>query len=154
MYQKVASLAAGDYRVTGYIQNGTSIQGYFGSKSNTSVAYTAGSSFSQFTFDFSVDEAQTDYKVGFLIQAESDAWVCLDDFSLIKISAEDTEAEKSSALEELKSLVLECRTMNEADYTAESWEALLTVLSEADTFLENAETNGDVLTVGDIPAMT
>ncbi len=41
---------------------------------------------------------------------------------------------KSSALEELKSLVLECRTMNEADYTAESWEALLTVLSEADTF--------------------
>ncbi|RGS36183.1 glycosyl hydrolase 53 family protein [Roseburia hominis] len=154
MYQKVASLAAGDYRVTGYIQNGTSIQGYFGSKSNTSVAYTAGSSFSQFTFDFSVDEAQTDYKVGFLIQAESDAWVCLDDFSLIKISAEDTEAEKSSALEELKSLVLECRTMNEADYTAESWEALLTVLSEADTFLENAETNGDALTVGDITAMT
>ena len=130
MYQTVASLEAGSYTVIGYIKSATSIQGYSGDPSNVSKNIVeVKSDFTQFEFHFTLDEAKSDYKVGFLITASQGAWVCLDTLSLTKDASEDEQ--KAKAVSDLNDLITVCESLNEEDYTVDSYAALRIALTSA-----------------------
>lgn len=142
MYQKVASLEAGSYTVTGYTKDtnnadGT-IQGYFGNVANVSenTHSIEKDNFTQFEFHFTLDETKTDYKVGFLITASNNAWVCLDTLSLTKDVSE--EEQKAKAVSDLNNLITACEALNDEDYTTESYAALQTELTSAKTVYNDA----------------
>ena len=94
MYQTIASLDAGDYTVTGWIKDGNSMAGkvavYHGNNITDTASTDITSSFQQFTGHFTLDEAETNYKVGFLITSEKGAWVCLDSLSLTKDAIDES----------------------------------------------------------------
>lgn len=135
MSQTIASLEAGSYTVTGYTKDtnnaGGSIQGYFGDVTNVSENPHSieQNNFTQFEFHFTLDEAKTDYKVGFLITASQGAWVCLDTLSLTKDASEDEQ--KAKAASDLNDLITVCESLNEEDYTADSYAALRIALTSA-----------------------
>lgn len=135
MYQTIASLEAGSYTVTGYTKDTNnadgSIQGYFGDVTNVSKNPHSieQNNFTQFEFHFTLDEAKSDYKVGFLITASKGAWVCLDTLSLTKDASEDEQ--KAKAVSDLNDLITVCESLNEEDYTADSYAALRIALTSA-----------------------
>lgn len=135
MSQTIASLEAGSYTVTGYTKDTSkadgSIQGYFGDVTNVSKNPHSieQNNFTQFEFHFTLDEAKTDYKVGFLITASQGAWVCLDTLSLTKDASEDEQ--KAKAVSDLNDLITVCESLNEEDYTADSYAALRIALTSA-----------------------
>ena len=149
--QTIASLEAGDYTITGYVKDGSAktgtIQAYCATTDNTcgeSVAIT--NEFQKFSFSFTLGEAKTDYKVGFLITSESGAWVCLDTLSLTKDAPADEQ--KAAALESLGALITACEALTEVDYNAVTWEALQTALTAA----KEVQTNADSKTTDEITA--
>ena len=95
MYQTIASLDAGNYTVTGWIKDTKSKTGkvtvYHGENTTDTASLDITSSFQQFTGHFTLDEAETNYKVGFQITSEQGAWVCLDSLSLTKDATDETE---------------------------------------------------------------
>lgn len=95
MYQTIASLDAGDYTVTGWIKDSNSKTGkvtvYHGENITDKGSLDITSSFQQFTGHFTLDEAETNYKVGVQITSEKGAWVCLDSLSLTKDATDETE---------------------------------------------------------------
>ena len=95
MYQTIASLDAGDYTVTGWIKDSNSKTGkvavYHGEDITDKSSLDITSSFQQFTGHFTLDEAETNYKVGVQITSENGAWVCLDSLSLTKDATDETE---------------------------------------------------------------
>ena len=95
MYQTIASLDAGNYTVTGWIKDTNSKTGkvtvYHGENTTDTASLDITSSFQQFTGHFTLDEAETNYKVGFQITSEQGAWVCLDSLSLTKDATDETE---------------------------------------------------------------
>ena len=95
MYQTIASLDAGDYTVTGWIKDTNSKTGkvtvYHGENTADTDSLDITSSFQQFTGHFTLDKAETNYKVGFQITSEKGAWVCLDSLSLTKDATDETE---------------------------------------------------------------
>lgn len=135
MSQTIASLEAGSYTVTGYTKDDNnadgSIQGYFGDVTNVSenIHSIEKGNFTQFEFHFTLDEAKSDYKVGFLITASQGAWVCLDTLSLTKDASEDEQ--KAKAVSDLNDLITVCESLNEEDYTADSYAALRIALTSA-----------------------
>lgn len=138
MYQTIASLEAGSYTITGYTKDTEntdgSIQGYFGYVGDDKIVSTNTHSiekdnFTQFEFHFTLDEAKSDYKVGFLITASKGAWVCLDTLSLTKDASEDEQ--KAKAVSDLNDLITVCESLNEEDYTADSYAALRIALTSA-----------------------
>ena len=140
MYQEINSLEAGDYTVSGYIKETsnktTTIKTYNGDKTNVSTSeFNVTSSFQQFSFSFSLEEAKTDYKVGFLITSEAGAWVCLDTLSLVKTTSEKEQL--AAAKDELKSLIAEIDSLSADNYTTDSWEALQKILTSARTVSGN-----------------
>lgn len=103
MYQTIASLDAGGYTVTGWIKDTNSKIGkvtvYHGENTTDTDSLDITSSFQQFTGHFTLDKAETNYKVGFQITSENGAWVCLDSLSLTKDatdSAEETPAPEAT----------------------------------------------------------
>ena len=87
IYQNIEALEAGTYTATGWIKdtNGKngSISLYHGVDSVAGDAVEITTSFQQFTFSFTLEEAVENYKVGFQISSEQEAWVCLDGLQLI-----------------------------------------------------------------------
>lgn len=94
MYQTIASLDAGNYTVTGWIKDTNSKTGkvkvYHGENTTDTASLDITSSFQQFTGHFTLDKAETNYKVGFQITSEKGAWVCLDSLSLTKDATDET----------------------------------------------------------------
>lgn len=94
MYQTIASLDAGNYTVTGWIKDTNSKTGkvkvYHGENTTDTASLDITSSFQQFTEHFTLDKAETNYKVGFQITSEKGAWVCLDSLSLTKDATDET----------------------------------------------------------------
>mgnify|MGYP004529902899 FL=1 len=94
MYQTIASLDAGNYTVTGWIKDTNSKTGkvtvYHGENTTDTASLDITSSFQQFTGRFTLDKAETNYKVGFQITSEKGAWVCLDSLSLTKDATDET----------------------------------------------------------------
>lgn len=106
MYQSVGSLEAGSYEVTGYAKEtngkGGTIKGFYGSEEKEAEGNAEiTSEFTKFQFTFTLDEAQTDYKVGFLISSEQGAWVCLDSLSLTK-TTDDSEKKDETDIDASK----------------------------------------------------
>lgn len=95
MYQTITSLDAGDYTVTGWIKDSNSKAGkvtvYHGENITDKSSLDITSSFQQFTGHFTLNEAETNYKVGVQITSENGAWVCLDSLSLTKDATDETE---------------------------------------------------------------
>ncbi len=95
MYQTIASLDAGDYTVTGWVKDTNSKAGsiamYYGKDITDADSLDITSSFQQFAGHFTLEEATTDYIVGFKITSEQGAWVCLDSLSLTKDTTDETE---------------------------------------------------------------
>ena len=95
MYQTIASLDAGNYTVTGWIKDTKSKTGkvtvYHGENTTDTASLDITSSFQQFTGHFTLDKAETNYKVSFQITSEKGAWVCLDSLSLTKDATDETE---------------------------------------------------------------
>lgn len=95
MYQTITSLDAGDYTVTGWIKDSNSKTGkvtvYHGENITDKSSLDITSSFQQFTGHFTLNEAETNYKVGVQITSENGAWVCLDSLSLTKDATDETE---------------------------------------------------------------
>ena len=95
MYQTIASLDAGNYTVTGWIKDTNSKTGkvtvYHGENTTDTASLDITSSFQQFTGHFTLDKAETNYKVSFQITSEKGAWVCLDSLSLTKDATDETE---------------------------------------------------------------
>lgn len=142
MYQEIASLEPGNYTVSGDIKddNGkqTSIDIYNGTKDAvTGNAFTVTKEFQTFSFSFSVEEAKTDYRIGFLINAEAGAWVCLDSLSLVKAASD--EEQLAEAKQNLQSLVDETSALNASDYTADSWADLQIALTYANGILAKTD---------------
>lgn len=138
MYQEIESLEAGDYTVSGHIKetNGkqTSVNVYNGEIKNTSgSAFSVGTNFQQFSFNFTLNEPKKDHKVGFLIESKAGAWVAIDSLSLTKAVSSDEQlaAERTN----LENLITEIEALNEADYTAESWQVLTSALASAKAVL-------------------
>lgn len=150
MHQTIAALEAGSYTVTGYIKNATSIQAYFEDVTNTSDTYTVTDDFTQFEFHFTLDEAKPGYKVGFLITASKDAWVCLDTLSLTKDASE--EEQKAKAVSDLKDLITACKALKEDDYTADSYAAFQTALTSAKETYDAVESDADSKTLAEVKA--
>lgn len=151
MYQQIASLEAGTYTVTGYIKDANSktgtIQIYYGSAENATATKDVSGEFQKFSFEFTLNEAQTSYSIGFLITGKSDAWVCLDTLTLTKAGSTtsgDTGNDAvaiAEALESLGTLISECDEMNaqEPDYTSDSWSVYSTALMEAKAIQSNSD---------------
>ncbi len=130
MYQTIASLDAGDYTVTGWIKDTNSKTGsvtvYHGEDiTDEDSLLNITSSFQQFTGHFTLEEAVTDYKVGFNITSEQGAWVCLDSLSLIRNTEDntgdnengDTEDDTEDDAEEDTGIVYENDFEDDADLT-------------------------------------
>ena len=143
MYQEIASLEPGNYIVSGDIKenNGnksTTIDVYNGTKDAvTGNTFAVTTTFQTFSFSFSVEEAKTNYRIGFLINSETGAWVCLDSLSLVKASSNEEQLEE--AKQNLQNLVDETSALNTGDYTAESWAALQSALTSATGILAKAD---------------
>lgn len=95
MYQTITSLDAGGYTVTGWIKDTNSKIGkvtvYHGENTTDMDSLDITSSFQQFIGHFTLDKAETNYKVGFQITSENGAWVCLDSLSLTKDATDEAE---------------------------------------------------------------
>lgn len=95
MYQTITSLDAGGYTVTGWIKDTNSKIGkvtvYHGENTTDTDSLDITSSFQQFIGHFTLDKAETNYKVGFQITSENGAWVCLDSLSLTKDATDEAE---------------------------------------------------------------
>lgn len=150
MSQTIASLEAGNYTITGYVKDGSAkegtIQAYCGTTDNVTAETEITGAFAPFQFSFTLEAAQTDYKVGFLITSESGAWVCLDTLSLTKDAPADEQ--KAAACEALGILIDACEALNETDYNAATWAALQTALSAA----HQVQTDADNRTTEEITA--
>ena len=134
MYQTITSLEAGTYTVTGYAKetsgSGATIQIYNGDTANVSgSSYTVTGSMGQFSLSFSLDAAQNNYNVGFIISSKQNAWVAIDSLTLTKDAPADEQ--KTAALAELSALIAECEALKEADYNAATWKELQTALKTA-----------------------
>lgn len=92
---------------------------------NTSTAWN---NFVTYTIDISVSQDVSEYEIGFAIDvtANSNDNVLIDDISLKKVDNEES-------VQTLYELIQEAKTLNEADYTAESWSALQEALVNAET---------------------
>ncbi len=140
MYQEIASLEAGDYTVSGDIKETnnktTTIKLYNGDSTNVSKEeFNVTDSFQHFSFSFSLEEARTNYKTGFLINSEAGAWVAVDNLSLAKsVSGSEQLAARK---EELKSLVTQVKALDENDYTKDTWAVLQEALTSASKVLED-----------------
>ena len=94
LYQTVSSLEAGEYLLSGYQKDASLIQGYLDSTSNAvseNSCTESADGWEKFGFVFQVEEDKTDCKVGLLISAVQNAWVCLDTLSLTKIENPEPE---------------------------------------------------------------
>lgn len=103
LYDSV-DLEAGTYTVTGYVKDTDSkagtLKGIYGTDSTETLISEITSSFQQFSYEFTLDEAQTGYSVGVEIYSASGAWVCLDTFTLTKSGTEDGEGDGEGGAEE------------------------------------------------------
>ncbi len=92
---------------------------------NTSTAWD---NFVTYTIDISVSQDVSEYEIGFAIDvtANSNDNVLIDDISLKKVDNEES-------VQTLYELIQEAKTLNEDDYTAESWSALQEALVNAET---------------------
>ena len=100
MYQTVASIEAGTYELTGDVKEtngkGGTVKGFYGSEEKeTAESAEITNDFGQFQFTFTVDEAETDYQVGLLIESEQGAWVCLDSLSLTKTADKSGDTDET-----------------------------------------------------------
>lgn len=88
--------------------------------------------------------AGTSLTVTIEIELNEGGWFWLDNISLIKEVLDDVE--KTEKTQELQSLIDTCRALNETEYKAESWAALQTALTEAETVCNDAanKTTGDI----------
>ena len=165
MYQTIASLDAGGYTVTGWIKDTNSKTGkvtvYHGEDTTETTSLDITSSFQQFTGHFTLDKAETNYKVGFQITSEKGAWVCLDSLSLTKDATDEagetpapeaTESPEPTATPETsntpapESNVLYSKTFEEGTNPAnmsdwlQTWSVDSSATSEADTGAGNNTT--------------
>lgn len=151
MYQTISSLEAGNYTVTGYAKETTgtetTIKIFNGETSNVSAdSYTVTSSMEQFRFSFTLDEAKSDYNVGFVVSSKSGAWVCLDTLTLTKDAPADEQ--KAAALTNLGNLITECDGLTAADYNAATWQVLQNALNSA----KSVQNDSDNKTLDEINA--
>lgn len=135
-YQTIASLEAGSYTLTGYIKAASGLKVYYGDASSVSdnlLDSGLTNEFQQFTYQFTLAEAVTNYVVGFQVTGSSGAWVCLDTLSLTNDADQGpTEDEqKATAMESLSELIADCSALIESEYNATTWSALATALSGA-----------------------
>lgn len=166
MYQTIAALDAGDYTVTGWVKDTNSKTGsiavYYGEDITDADSLDITSSFQQFAGHFTLEEATTDYKVGFKITSEQGAWVCLDSLSLTKDTTDETESTpapeatespeptttpEASATPAQESNILYSKTFEEgtdpedmSDWS-QTWSVDSTATSQADTGAGNDTTN-------------
>ena len=95
MYQTIASLDAGNYTVTGWIKDTNSKTGkvtvYHGEDTTETTSLDITSSFQQFTGHFTLDKAETNYKVGFQITSKNGAWIYIDTLTLTKKASDPAE---------------------------------------------------------------
>lgn len=136
-YQTIASLEAGSYTLTGYIKAASGLKVYCGDASSISdelLDSSLTSEFQQFTYQFTLNEAVTNYVVGFQVTGASGAWVCMDTLSLTNDADQGSteEEQKAEALTSLGTLITECGALTETDYNPITWSALTTALSAAE----------------------
>jgi len=161
MSQRIASLEAGAYEVTGYVKDTNSksgnVQGYYG-ENTTDDILTDGitSSFQKFSYSFTLTEAQTDYQVGVTVTTKAGAWVCLDTLCLQKKTATSEEKQKLTALETLNTLILACKALEaeKDDYTEESYTVLVNEITTAEELYSAASVDLRLTTVDEINAAT
>jgi len=175
VYQTIASLPAGSYTMTAYVKEGkgktTKAQLYCGTDISISNQEKCGNEmtintdWTEVSFAFTLDTAQTNYNVGLAVDSEADAWVFIDDISLYG----PQQAESGHTLEDLTSLRNEVQTLIEGktsdDYKA-GWEELNNALTKANEIISasssdavaieeaytNLETAKNNLTLADIEA--
>lgn len=153
VYQTLAeSLPAGTYQLKAYLKNGVSAKLFYGSSySSTALTYSenettlSSSEFTELTQEFTVKSETSDYVVGVSITAAADAWVCLDDVSLICTQ----EGADGYTLEELQTLYTEgaakIEGKTEADFS-EGYSALSTALASAKALLDASSTDSEAIT--------
>lgn len=140
------TLPAGDYTMTAWIKGAadktTTAKLYQGESNGEETS--VGDSWTEVTYKFTLDEAQTDYEVGLSITSQSGAWICVDDVSLYGPEQEEV----SHTLTDLESLYDEIQELIEGKTSEdfkEGWEALDTALTEAKTLIDEASTDTDAI---------
>ncbi|MBO5474144.1 MAG: glycosyl hydrolase 53 family protein [Lachnospiraceae bacterium] len=143
VYQTIGeTLPAGTYELTAWVRSAVSVKGFHGasySKSDLSYAESdteVTSDWTEITHEFTIRSEMTDYVVGLEITAQTDAWVCLDDVSLIctEEGAEGYTLDELKALYDAASALIDGKT--EADFE-EGYSALVTALAAAKELIDS-----------------
>lgn len=148
VYQTLdATLAAGQYRFSAYVKNAKGAKGFdAASYAEDSLRYaeeatTVTGEWTPVEYTFTLDESMEHYVVGIQLTAESNAWVCLDDVSLVSVSDPDvTNPDPEDSLEEklLRQVHLYCYDESAIPLLAVK-EHKLTVIRSVDGQLEESE---------------
>ena len=75
--------------------------------------------------------ADSDVTIQIQVDMQAAGWFDLDNITLTKAAAEDLEAEKNEAADDLNTLITACEALTESDYTSASWSKLQTALTSA-----------------------
>ncbi len=151
LYQTISeTLSAGTYKLTAYVKSASSAKGFNGTSYSTdALAYAeseteVSSEWTEITHSFTIKSDMADYVVGVAITAESSAWVCLDDISLVCTE----EGADGYTLEELKTLYDTAAALiedkEEADFK-EGYTALVSALSTAKTLIDADSEDSDAI---------
>ena len=73
------------------------------------------------------------------IDLKTEGWFDLDNVKVVAVSEDEAAAEKAKKITELQTLITECGSLVESEYTAESWQVLQDALTAANAVIEDKE---------------
>lgn len=97
------------------------------------LIYGGWDSFQTTTTDVLTTKTNAELTVTIKVSMQQEGWFDLDNIAITKVSDENLNQEKDVAAEELKTLIQKAESLNQSDYTEESWNALQSVLKDAKT---------------------
>lgn len=97
------------------------------------LIYGGWDSFQTTTTDVLTTKTNAELTVTIKVSMQQEGWFDLDNIVITKVSDENLNQEKDVAAEELKTLIQKAESLNQSDYTEESWNALQSVLKDAKT---------------------
>ncbi len=154
----VADVEAGIYKATmdtagGNVSGSISITDGSKTKSADMIA-EAWDSYKTATTGFLTITETSDITITIVGDLLADGYFKLDNVTLLSATEEEVNADKTEKIEALNTLITECKALNAEDYTEESYEAMKTVLTEAETFYNNVSADLSTAEAEEIVEMT
>lgn len=140
-------LPAGSYKMSAYVvtDKETSAYLYQGNSKGTETIVNGDWTWTEVTYEFTLESSQKECNVGLAISSQSGAWIYVDDISLYGPKS----TELTYTLEQLTALCDEIQAFidetDSADYKEESWNTLQTAIEKAKDLIDtSSEDTADI----------